>query len=60
MISRVQAQEFWDAVQQNNLDDDQIAKLVKAGGADRYDHMKMDLFDTVLKMAKATKGKGKK
>jgi hypothetical protein len=60
IITREQAQEFWDVTQANKMDDDQITLLVKAGGADRYDQMKVMLFETVLKMARSTKGKGKK
>jgi hypothetical protein len=57
-ITADQAQEFAQVIHQNNLDDEQITKLVKAGGAERYDQMQPKLFETVLKMAKATKGKG--
>jgi hypothetical protein len=59
-ITTDQAQEFAQIIHANNLDDEQISKLVKAGGADRYDQMRPDLFDVVLKMARATKGKGNK
>jgi hypothetical protein len=55
-----QAQEFAQVIHANNLDDEQIAKLVKAGGAERYDQMRPDLYEVVLKMARATKGKGNK
>jgi hypothetical protein len=60
IISPLQAKDFFDVCVANNLDDEQVAKLVKAGGADRYDHMRQDLFDVVLKMARATKGKAVK
>ena len=59
-ITSDQAQEFAQVIHENHLDDEQIQKLVKAGGADRYDRMRSDLFEVVLKMAKATKGKDKK
>jgi hypothetical protein len=55
-----QAQEFAQIIHANNLDDEQIQKLVKAGGADRYDRMKPELYPAVLLMAKGTKGKGGK
>lgn len=60
IISAEQAKEFAKVIEDNKLDDAQVAMFVKAGGADRYDHMKVELFDTVLKMAKATKGKARK
>jgi hypothetical protein len=59
-ITADQAQEFAQVIHDNHLDDEQIAKLVKAGGADRYDQMQPNLFEVVLKMAKATKGKAAK
>jgi len=59
-ITTDQAQEFAQVIHANNLDDEQIQKLVKAGGAERYDQMRPDLFEVVIKMARATKGKGNK
>lgn len=59
-ITPDQAQEFAQVVHENHLDDDQIKKLVTAGGADRYDQMKPELFAAVLLMAKGTKGKAVK
>jgi|GEM_PF-1128455 len=60
IISPAQAQEFAEVCTSLGLDDETVARLVKAGGAERYDHMQAQLFDTVLKMAKASKPKGAK
>jgi hypothetical protein len=59
-ITHEQAEVLAAVFKENGLDDEQIAKLVKAGGADRYDYIQPALYDTILKMAKGTKGKAKK